>query len=287
METTEFPKTMHKRLKPNYGIYYLRSYMIMLTCFLALGLGVMVVGREMESTLVIIAGTGVIAYGIATIIGWALARYVIPGSRTEVAQNAIELLALNGSEKVLDAGSGRGIFAIETAKKLSSGSVTAIDLWEPEKVRHIRHQHKFSQPSENTVANALKNARIEGVSEKIDFINMDVNHLDFDPDTFDSAICGFIIGHQGEYSLNTLKEIRRVLKPGGRLLVIDNFRDFTYFLLSTPHLFVLSYLRGTKAKRLALANWKSLVETAGFQILDFKPRRGILTIKAIKHDTKN
>jgi len=257
----------------------------MLTCFLVFGLGTVIAGLEMGSSVVVLMGISVIAYGIITIFGWALARYVIPGSRTEVAQNAIQLLQLNGSEKILDVGSGRGIFAIEAAKRLlSSGDVTAIDLWEPRKVRHIKHQHKFSQPSENTVANAEKNAIIEGVSEKIEFMNMDANHLEFPMETFDSVICGFIVGHQGEYSLNTLKEMRKVLKPDGKLLIVDNFRDFTYFLLSTPHLFIMSYIRGTKAKRLALANWKAQVEEAGFRILEFKPRRGILTIKAIKYD---
>lgn len=284
MRTTELPDTFSRKTKPNYGYYYLKPYMVMLGCFLAFGSGIMIAGWKLENPWVLFIGAGVIFYGIATIIGWALARYVIPGSRISVAQNAIALLELKGHEKVLDVGSGRGIFAIETAKQLGSGEVSAIDLWEPEKVRHIKHRHTLSQPSENTIANAAKNAAIEGVDRKINFINMDANHLDFAPDTFDAVICGFIVGHQGPYSLNTLKQVRKVLKPGGQLLIIDSVRDFTYFLLSTPHLFLLSYIRGTKARRLTAANWKAQVETAGFRIVHFLPRRGIITIQATNHD---
>ena len=162
-----------------------------------------------------------------------------------------------------------------------SGMVIGIDLWEPEKVKDIVHQHKFSQPSRNTIQNARRNATLEGVDHKIEFINMDANRLQFADNTFDVAVCGFIVGHQGRYIPNTLKEIQRVIKPGGKLVLIDNFRDWTYFLLSTPHLFILSLMRGTKAKQLTDENWKNWVEKAGFQIEKVNKRKGIITIEAV------
>jgi len=268
-----------KRNKPNYGFYYFKPYMLMLATFLIIGFGILFVGKRIDRQLIQFVGVAIVAYGIFTTLGWALARYVIPGNRIMFAKKIASSLGLKGDEIVLDVGSGRGLYAIEVAKLLTKGKVIGIDLWNKSKMPNSIYHHKLSQPTGNTILNALKNAEIEDVSKKIQFQNMDANHLQFDTSSFNIVICGFVIGHLREYGLNVLLEIKRILKPGGRLILIDNFRDMTYFLLSTPHLFVLSYLRGTKARRLAKRNWIKNIKKAGFNIRRFEARKSIIVVE--------
>jgi ubiquinone/menaquinone biosynthesis C-methylase UbiE len=269
-------KSRIKRKKPSYGYYYFKPYILMLVTFFIIGFSMFFWGKRIDQPQIQFIGAAIAAYGIITTLGWALARYVIPGNRIKFAKSVALSLNLKGDEIVLDVGSGRGLYAIEVAKLLTKGKVVAIDLWNKEKISDTVYHHKFSQPTGNKILNALRNAEIAGVSEKIHFQNMDANNLQFDTNSIDIAICGFVIGHLREYGVNVLQEIKRILKPSGRLIIIDNFRDMTYFLLSTPHLFVLSYLRGAKARRLTKENWLKSIKKAGFNIRRFEARKSII-----------
>ena len=266
---------------PNYGYYYFKPYMLMLLLFLLLGTVLIAWGAYQNSWFGIYLGFGIWIHGLATTIAWALARYVIPGNRVAVA-HILSRLCLKGSEQVIDIGSGRGLYAIEAAKKLDSGNVVAIDVWDPSAVPHLKFQHKFSQPTGNTLKNAIQNAELTGVENKIKFLNMDANNIEFCGNTFDVAICGFILGHLRQHRQHAIHEVFRILKPNGRLLVVDNVRDFVYFMLSTPHLFLLSLLRNTKARQLTRKKWIEDISEAGFRIEDYSVQRGLIILCATK-----
>lgn len=265
--------------KPNYGYYYFKPYMLMLAFFVVVGLLILAYAIRINQLIVFGIGVAIVVYGILTTIAWALARYIIPGNRIKFARNIATSLNLSGSEVILDVGSGRGLYAIEFAEKLKTGKVIGIDIWEPDRIANLTHHHKLSQPTGNTISNARQNARIEGVDHKIEFISMDANHLEFENHSFDLVVCGFVISHLKQYGMPVLIELRRVLKPGCRLILIDNFRDFTYLLLSTPHLFILSYLKGSKAKQLTKKRWISMITKAGFKIIHFETGRSIVVIE--------
>jgi ubiquinone/menaquinone biosynthesis C-methylase UbiE len=273
-------RSIIRGLKPSYGYYAFKYYMLMFCCLVFIGFALTSLGMQFNRKLFVYVGIGLVAYAVLTTLGWSFARYIIPGNRIEIARNVVASLNLSGHEIVLDVGSGRGLYAIEAAKALSIGKVIAIDIWEPGNTLDFKNPYKLTQPTGNTISNARKNARIERVEEKIEFLNMDANHTQFDSNFFDLVICAFVVGHQRENALNMLKEMNRILKPGGRLILIDNARDFTYFMLSTPHLFIYSYLRGTKAKQLTKKNWISRLEKARFQINRMKARRGIITVES-------
>jgi hypothetical protein len=75
-----------------------------------------------------------------------------------------------------------------------------------------------------------------------------------------------------------------VLKDDGQVAIVDNVRDLTYFLLSTPHLFLLSYLRGSKARRLTIEYWASLAEQSGFTTAQIRKLRSILWMRLVKSE---
>ena len=266
--------------KPRYGYYCLKPYLLSFTLFMIGGFVMISYGLLLNHQLLFVIGIVTIAYAIITTTGWWLARYLIPGNRIDIARKIAKSLNLSGSELVPDVGLGRGLFAIEMAKILTKGKVTAIDLWESQSLNNSRYHHKLSQPTGNTITNAQKNARIEGVEHKIEFLNMDATHLNFDNNSFDLAVSGFVINHLWEHRFDVLDEINRILKPGGRLILIDNYCDLIYFVLSTPHLFFLSYLRKKKAKTLTKRNWIKTFQTANFHIIRFHTRMGIVVIDA-------
>ena len=271
--------TIDKKLKPQYGYYYFKPYMLMLLFFVVSGCGLLFLGIIMKQSLLTGGALFLIFYGILTTLGWVLARYVIPGNRIKFARDIVHSLSVSGSETVLDVGSSRGLYAIEIAKELSTGRVTGIDVWDEDAIDDLTFHHRMSQPTGNSIDNARKNAAIEGVGSKIEFVSMDASHLKFESNSFDIVICGFVIGHLWKLAPEILKEINRVLKPGGRLILIDSVRDFTYLLLSTPHLFILSYLKGTKARWFTKENWFSLITNAGFKINRSQARRSIISIE--------
>jgi ubiquinone/menaquinone biosynthesis C-methylase UbiE len=128
------------------------------------------------------------------------------------------------------------------------------------------------------LVNAKKNAEIEGVAHKITFLNMDALNISFEKDKFDVVICAFIFSHLWRYKSNLYKNISSVLKQNGKLLIIDNYVCLTYILLSTPHLFLYSILKKTKATYLTLDNWINSIIEHKIKLVNVKAKRGILTV---------
>jgi arsenite methyltransferase len=125
----------------------------------------------------------------------------------------IESLELKGDEKVLDAGCGRGLMAIGIARKLSkSGKITAIDVWDP------------SALSGNLGDAARQNAKREGVADRVRVENGDMRKMPYPAGNFDLAISTWAIHHmQDEPDRdNAVRELYRVTKPGGRVVIADS-----------------------------------------------------------------
>lgn len=265
-----------------YGYYFLKIYFISFLIILMTGIGIVISARIFEIDILKWIGLGIIFYGfISTGLSYA-ARYIFPGSPVRVANNVIHWLNLKGTEHILDIGTGRGLYAIEAAKYLTSGKVIGIDLWDDYIISDLVYWHQFSKPSGNTIRNAINNAELEKVSNKVNFISMDANKLLFEENFFEVIICAYILSHLGRHSKNALREISRVIKDNGKLVIVDNVRDLTYFFLSTMHLFVLSYLRGKKARYLTESYWHSIISENGFKVNRLARKKGIIVIEASK-----
>ncbi len=130
----------------------------------------------------------------------------------------LDSLDLKGDEKVLDVGCGRGLMVIGAAKRLKSGKATGIDIWNP---------HDLSG---NNAENARQNAKIEGVSDKVRIENGDARHMVYPPNNFDVVVSSLAIHNIPDRRERDLavREMWRVLKPGGKLLIWDIFNTGDY-----------------------------------------------------------
>src|SRR3954463_12593929 len=123
----------------------------------------------------------------------------------------LDKIAWRGDERVLDVGCGLGLFLIGAAKRLSTGRAVGIDKWQAEDL------------SGNNAAGTLRNAMIEGVADKVEVHTGDARKLPFPDASFDVVLSSMAlhnIYNAGERQ-TAVREIARVLAPGGRVLIVD------------------------------------------------------------------
>jgi arsenite methyltransferase len=133
------------------------------------------------------------------------------------SEDILNLVAWRGDEQVLDVGCGRGLMTIAAAKRLTTGRVIGIDIWD------TKDQASISP------AIAQDNATIARVQHKVDIQTADARQLPFENQSFDIVVSHWVIHNIPDESgrCSALTEIARVLRPGGRLLLTDiEFRDF-------------------------------------------------------------
>jgi arsenite methyltransferase len=131
-------------------------------------------------------------------------------------ESILDLVSWRGDEQVLDVGCGRGLMTIAAARRLTTGHVIGIDIWD------AKDQTSASP------AITINNAGIVGVQNKVDIQTADARHLPFEDRSFDVIVSHWVIHNIPDESgrRRALTEIARVLRPNGQLLLTDiEFRD--------------------------------------------------------------
>ena len=152
--------------------------------------------------------------GVLLIIPALFARHFAISKWTYAANvrtQVFNALALRGDEKVLDVGCGSGILLNEAARQLSTGKATGIDIWAP-------------HSGGGSYALLMKNAKAEGVADKIEFKQADVRKLPFGDASFDVIVSSGALHHIGRDRSDheqAINEMLRVLKPGGKIALMD------------------------------------------------------------------
>jgi arsenite methyltransferase len=128
----------------------------------------------------------------------------------------LDLVSWRGDEHVLDVGCGRGLMTIAAAKRLISGRVIGIDIWDAKDQRSA------------STETLLSNASIAKVQSKVSVQTADARQLPFADQTFDVVTSHWVIHNIPDEAgrHQALAEIARVLRPNGCLLLTDiEFRD--------------------------------------------------------------
>jgi 2-polyprenyl-3-methyl-5-hydroxy-6-metoxy-1,4-benzoquinol methylase len=134
-------------------------------------------------------------------------RVAFRGKEPELRQMIADLAELRPGETVLDVGCGTGTLALEASSRVGiTGRVYGID------------------PSRQMIAYARSKAARPSLS--VDFQLGVVEHLAFPDRSFDVVLCTWMIHHlPTDDKRQGLAEMARVLKPGGRLLLVDSHLD--------------------------------------------------------------
>ncbi|WXG46271.1 MAG: class I SAM-dependent methyltransferase [Candidatus Atabeyarchaeum deiterrae] len=167
-----------------------------------------------------------------------------------------ESSGLKGDEKVLDVGCGTGRVSISLAKKLPRGRVEGIDI--------------FEGVSGKSPETAMKNAEAEGVAGRVNFRYGNALRIPFGDKTFDLVTMGSVLHelHSEKDKEKALREVYRVLKPGGKFATIEILRNKKLALS------VLLFAFVWKPKEY----WSKLIERSGFRNLTMRSFRSLINL---------
>jgi len=154
--------------------------------------------------------------GAVAMLGVAAGYFYSTGpGKLSVWRELLEELDLRGDEHLLDVGCGRGAVLISAAHRLPRGRATGADIW------RLRDQ------TGNSRAAAERNARVEGVADRVELVEADARDLPFPSDSFDVVVSNLTFNniHGTEERARALREAVRVLRPGGRMRIVDARAD--------------------------------------------------------------
>ena len=197
----------------NYGIDAPRAVrnLLVLAALGVISLITMLLGVWTRQDLIAMVAWPLIWAGLG---GGAMGSWMIYDSKigkVREREEYLDKIAWRGDERVLDVGCGLGLFLIGAAKRLSTGRAIGIDKWQQEDL------------SGNNAAGTLDNAMIEGVADTVEVHTGDARKLPFDDVSFDVVLSSMAlhnIYNAGERQ-TAVREIARVLKSGGRVLIVD------------------------------------------------------------------
>lgn len=154
------------------------------------------------------AKQGAVAQTTGSVIHWAfgydfLVWLATLGRERNYREKTLDLASLRPGESVLDVGCGTGTLAIAAKRRVGrAGRVCGIDA-SPEMIARARNKAK-----KDAMEVAFENALVE--------------KLPFPDGTFDAVLSTTMLHHLGDKTRRLgVQEMRRVLRPRGRLLVID------------------------------------------------------------------
>ena len=154
---------------------------------------------------------------------------------------------LSGTEKVvLDAGCGAGRTTIALGRARRTVQIVALDRFDSDYIE-AGGRRLFEE-----------NLRWAGLTERVRIERGDLTALPFADHSFDAVVSAHAMDHLGNSTERGLGEILRVLKPGGRFLLVVWVPGWTMFSIANVLSFALSPER----------TWRQMATSLGFAISD-------------------
>lgn len=123
------------------------------------------------------------------------------GTARQLEKHILQKAGLKSGMRVLDLACGPGIISCELARLAAPGQVTGLDL------------------SPDLLVEARKAAQSEGI-DNLSFQQGNVYELDLPDNEYDFVYARFLFQHLEQPEV-ALAEVRRVLKPGGTVAILD------------------------------------------------------------------
>jgi arsenite methyltransferase len=157
------------------------------------------------------AGTVMIGTGLSFFLVGCLAVLRRKAGKLILREKILNSISWRGDEQVLDVGCGRGLLLIGAAKRLQAGHAVGIDIW------------PLAEQNHDGAEATLENARIEGVAERVELKNADARELPLPDTSFDVIVSSLAIHTIPDATgrESAIREMARVLKPGGQLALAD------------------------------------------------------------------
>jgi len=152
---------------------------------------------------------------------------------SQTAKGMMECLELQGHHQLLDVCTGTGVVALAAAELLNEGKVTGIDL-------------------SNGMLQQAKNKASDKKLDNTEFLQMDLDKLEFASETFDVACSSFGLFFLEDMA-SALKNISNVVKRGGKI-AISTFTGEAFLPMSD--MFLACY--ESYGKEIPTLSWKRL-----------------------------
>jgi SAM-dependent methyltransferase len=203
----------------------------------------MALGLELEMPGLWLIWFVVALFGVNCFVGGLILR---TSKQVDFASLPLVDLIRSDEALVLDAGSGAGRTTLALSKVLRNGRIVALD--------------RFDAYYIDGGGRALleRNLRIAGLTEDVQIQQGDLTELPFPDEHFDAAVSAHVIDHLKEHKQTGLAQIFRVLKPGGRFLMVVWVPGWVTFSLANVFCFLLT----------SKAGWRRLARAVGFTVAD-------------------
>lgn len=155
--------------------------------------------------------TPLFSCGLGCLIGSAMMFASSRYGKFRVRDRLLRRLNLTGNETLLDVGCGHGLLLMGAAKRLPQGRAIGIDLWS-----------QVDQGNNSREA-TFRNAELEGVRDRVEVRDGNMCELPFSDAMFDAVVASLAIHNvpKRDDRRKAIREIARVLKPGGQVALMD------------------------------------------------------------------
>ena len=165
-----------------------------------------------------VIGLALLGLGAVALVPGLLGLLYVKQGKYRHRDRLLDRVAWRGDEQTLDIGTGGGLLLVGAARRAPTGRALGVDIWSTEDL------------SNNTYERAMRNARLEGVAERVEIRSEDARKLSFPDQSFDVVVSMLCIHNIDDPSgrQDALREAVRVCKSGGTVVISDLAHTETY-----------------------------------------------------------